>query len=408
MSYGVHTLNNSTTVDPKLILSLPDKDESAPEISIVIPALNESLTISGFISWCHEGLAKAGVKGEILIVDSSTDNTGEIALACGARVLKTPKRGLGRAYIDAIPFIRGKYVILGDCDLTYDFRELNAFIVKLHAGAEFVMGSRFLGYIEPGAMPFLHRYFGTPLTTVILNFIYKSHYTDIHCGMRALTIEAFKRLNMQSQSWEYASEMVLKAARMRMKIDEAPIRFYKDRPGRLSHHKRSGWLSPWQAGWINLKAMFLNAPEFFLFKPGLILFVIGFFLTLLTMFGPIKIGFVTLSLHWMLFGITLATVGFSALQLGVLGRVYNNFDPNFTAWIKKVLTYNRGTFLGLCIASIGVVFSTIALVKYLFGGLQLPNIKYISIFGLLLIILGFQTFTFTLIFELITSNHREN
>ena len=99
MSYGVHTLNNSTTVDPKLILSLPDKDESAPEISIVIPALNESLTISGFISWCHEGLAKAGVKGEILIVDSSTDNTGEIALACGARVLKTPKRGFFKVTI---------------------------------------------------------------------------------------------------------------------------------------------------------------------------------------------------------------------------------------------------------------------------------------------------------------------
>ena len=119
-----------TTADLKLTLGLPDKDEDAPEVSIVVPALNESLTISEFILWCHEGLAKAGVKGEILIVDSSSDNTGEIALACGARVLKTPKRGLGRAYIDAIPFIRGKYVILGDCDLTYDFRELDAFVTK--------------------------------------------------------------------------------------------------------------------------------------------------------------------------------------------------------------------------------------------------------------------------------------
>ncbi len=391
------------TVDPDLILRLPDKDEADPQISIVIPALNESLTIKEFVTWCHEGLNKAGIKGEILIVDSSSDGTDDIALAAGARVLKAPQRGLGRAYIDAIPFIRGKYVILGDCDLTYDFRELKTFVAPLHAGAEFVMGSRFLGYIEPGAMPALHRYFGTPVTTFILNFIYRSDYSDIHCGMRALTLEAFKRLNLQSQSWEYASEMVLKAARMKMRIAQAPIRFYKDRPGRLSHHKRSGWLSPWHAGWINLKAMFLNAPEFFLFRPGAVLFCIGFFLVLLTSWGPRTIGPVTFSLHWMLFGMTLATVGCGAFQLGILGRVYNNFDPDFTVWIRRVLTYDRGTLGGLGTAAIGVMLTIPTIVSYLFGGLQLLDIRYFSILGLLLIILGFQVFTFTLIFELIVN-----
>ena len=378
--------------------------DSLPEISIVVPAFNEEITIGEFVDWCWEGLKRAGVSGEIIIVDSSSDDTPNIALAKGARVLRTPKRGLGQAYIDVIPYIRGKYSILGDCDLTYDFRELAAFVNVLHTGAEFVMGSRFRGYIEPGAMPPLHRYFGTPLTTFILNFIYKSHYTDIHCGMRALTTVAFKRLNLQSESWEYASEMVLKAARMKMRIAEAPIRFYKDRAGRLSHHKRSGWFSPWHAAWINLKAMFLNAPEFFLFKPGIVLFCFGIFLTSLTAFGPRTLGPVTFSLHWMLLGLTLATVGCGAFQLGILGRVWHNFDPEFTVWIRRVLTYDRGTLGGLGTVAVGIILAATALGTYLFGGLRLPEIQYVSIFGLLLIILGFQFFTFTLIFELITNN----
>lgn len=394
----------SATIDPKISLHLPKNDETAPEISIVIPALNESLTIGEFVTWCHEGLKQADIKGEILIVDSSTDGTGDIALAGGARVLKTPKRGLGRAYIDALPFIRGKYALLGDCDLTYDFRELEVFVKELRGGAEFVMGSRFRGYIEPGAMPPLHRYFGTPLTTFLLNLIYKSSYSDIHCGMRALKTEAFKRLNLQSQSWEYASEMVLKAARMKMRIAEAPIRFYKDQEGRLSHHRRLGWLSPWHAGWINLKAMFLNAPEFFLFRPGAVLFCLGFLMTLGTAFGPRTVGPVTFSLHWMLLGLTLATVGCGAFQLGILARVWHNFDPEFTAWIRRVLTYDRGTLGGLVTAAVGMMLAATALGTYLFGGLKLPDIQYVSVFGLLLIILGFQFFTFTLVFELIATD----
>src|SRR5262249_26530102 len=144
----------------------------------------------------------------------------------------------------------------------------------------FVMGNRFSGSIEAGAMPGLHRYFGTPLTTWLLNFIYGTYYGDIHCGMRGITLETLKRVDLQSQSWEYASEMVLKAARLKCRISEVPVRFYKDRDGRLSHHKRSGWFSPWSAGWINLKAMFLYAPEFFLRKPGWVMFLIGMLVSL--------------------------------------------------------------------------------------------------------------------------------
>jgi len=233
--------------DPDVQLLVPDADVAEPELSIVIPALNEELTIADFVAWCHAGMKAAGVVGEILIVDSGADRTTELALAGGARVLRTPKRGLGRAYIDALPFIRGRYVLMGDCDCTYDFRELAPFVEKFRGGAEFVMGSRFRGYIEPGSMPALHRYLGTPVTTAILNVIFGSRFSDIHCGMRGITREALLRMDLRSQSWEYASEMVLKSVHMRLRTEEVPIRFLKDREGRLSHHKRAGWFSPWQA-----------------------------------------------------------------------------------------------------------------------------------------------------------------
>src|SRR5260370_42540833 len=144
-------------------LLLPADDCPSPEVSLVVPALNEQISIGRFVEWCREGLRKAGVEGEILIIDSSTDNTPEIAVDKGARVLRTPRRGLGRAYIDALNYVRGKYIIMGDCDCTYDFREIGPFIEHFHKGSEFIMGSRSKGYIEAGAMPPLHRYFGTPI-----------------------------------------------------------------------------------------------------------------------------------------------------------------------------------------------------------------------------------------------------
>ena len=254
--------------DSDLRLLVPANDVAEPELSIVIPALNEELTIGQFVNWCQEGLRRANIRGEVLIIDSSSDATAEVALAQGARVLKAPKRGLGRAYIDAIPFIRGDYVLMGDADCTYDFRDLEPFVAKFRDGYEYVMGSRFRGYIEPGSMPALHRYFGTPFTTMLLNLLYGSRFSDIHCGMRGISLPALRRMDLQSQSWEYASEMVLKSVHMDFKTAEVPVRFYKDSEGRLSHHKRSGWFSPWHAGWINLKAMFIYGADFFLFGPA--------------------------------------------------------------------------------------------------------------------------------------------
>jgi len=290
---------------------------------------------------------------------------------------------------------------MGDCDLTYDFRELRPFIDKLEQGFEFVMGNRFSGYIEPGSMPALHRYFGTPLTTWILNRMYHTYYGDIHCGMRGISLEALKRMDLQSQSWEYASEMVLKAARMRLRIGEVPVRFYKDREGRLSHHKRTGWFSPWLAGWINLKAMFLFAPEFFLQKPGWLMFLTGFVLAAGLATGPVTLFGIGFDLHWMLFGITLATLGYSAIQSAVLARIYYNFEPLYTERIARLLTYTRCSLFGLTVGCIGIVMNMVLLARWLLSGLRLSEIGHAAVFGLFMIILGFQTFTFTLLLHMI-------
>ena len=306
---------NSLPNDVELLI--PSSDTDFPEVSIVIPALNESVNIAEFIQWCHLGLSEAGVTGEILIVDSSTDATPEIAINSGARVLKCPKRGLGRAYIDALPYIRGKWVIMGDADCTYDFRELKHFVDGFRAGGEFVMGSRWKGSIEKGAMPPHHQYFGTPVTTWILNRLYGSKFSDIHCGMRGITKDALLRMQLQSQSWEYASEMVLKSVHMRLHTVEVPVHFLKDRNGRLSHHRREGWWSPFAAAWINLRAMFIYGSDFFAFWPGVLLTVVGLLLCLPPTFGNVTISALTFSTFWQLLGMT-----FVALGLVEIGRAH--------------------------------------------------------------------------------------
>jgi hypothetical protein len=367
-------------------------------LSIVVPCLNEELTIGEFVDWCQEGLCKAGIAGEIIIVDSSTDRSPEIAEAHGARVLRVPKRGLGRAYIDAIPEIRGQWVLMGDCDLTYDFRELAPFVEQLEGGAEFVMGSRFRGYIEPQAMPRLHQYFGTPVTTWILNRIYGTSYSDIHCGMRAMRVEALRRIGLQSQGWEYASEMVIKAATLGLRTEEVPVRFYKDRAGRQSHHRRTGWISPWLAGWDNVKAMMMYAPHAFLTRPGVALLTLGFVLA--TVLAPGPIG--ALNLRWMLLGETLATVGYSALQLGVIAEMRHHAERPFARRIANWLSWYRGTLLATVLLLVGLACTIPLVVEWISNGFALHEPATISIYGLLLIVLGFQTFCFTLLLQILS------
>jgi glycosyltransferase involved in cell wall biosynthesis len=385
----------------ELELLVPEDDVEDPELSIVIPALDEALTITDFVAWCHEGLAEAGVRGEVLIVDSSTDRTAELALAAGARVLKAPKRGLGRAYMDAIPYIRGRWVLMGDADCTYDFRRLAPFVERLRAGDEFVMGSRWKGWIEPGSMPRLHRYLGTPVTTWILNRLYSSEFSDIHCGMRGITRDALERMQLRSRSWEYASEMVLKSVHMGLRTTEVPVHFLKDREGRLSHHKRAGWFSPWQAAWINLRAMFVYGADFFTLKPGLILLVLGLAITLPLSFGPVDLGPLTLSLYTMLLGMALTIVGIQGVFIGGIAQVL--FDYRGTAkrrWLR-IFPYNRTMLIAALLFVLGIAAAVPLAVSYFSNDLKLGHpsdlAPHLAVTGLTLAVSAFSLFAFTLI-----------
>lgn len=388
--------------DQELQLLVPANDVTKPELSIVIPALNEELTIAQFVDWCIEGLRRANVKGEVLIIDSSTDDTAEIAVTKGARVLRVPKRGLGRAYIDAIPFIRGEFVLMGDADCTYDFRDLGPFMQSFHSGSEYVMGSRFRGYIEPGSMPPLHQYLGTPITTWLLNVLYASHFSDIHCGMRGITRDALCRMDLQSQSWEYASEMVLKSVHMDLRTAEVPVRFYKDQEGRFSHHKRSGWLSPWQAGWINLRAMLVNGVDFFVLKPGLILLGLGLLLTIPLAGGPVTVGPITFSLHWMLAGLALTIFGMQSFCCGCIAQMLYDWSGKSTKRWLGVFRYTRSMVISAVAFLGGLAFIAPLVIEYWKMGFRLPQealfrLSHMAVMGLLLICAAFINYAFTLL-----------
>jgi len=386
--------------DPDISLHLPADDVEAPELSIVIPALNEEAVIADFMAWCHEGIAEAGVAAEILILDSSDDRTPDIALAHGARVLKLPRRGLGRAYLDAIPHIRGRFVLMGDADCTYDFRRLKPFLEHFRAGASFVMGSRFAGSIEAGAMPALHRYFGTPLTTFILNFIYGSRFSDIHCGMRGITLDALKHMNLRSQSWEYASEMVVKSVRLGLETVEVPVHFYKDQPGRVSHHLRIGWFSPWHAGWINLRAMLVHGADYFVMKPGLLLLALGLLLTLPLAAGPLTVGGVTLSLNTMFLGAVLAVVGLQGLFLGCIAEsLYDASGEARRRWLG-IFSYTRTTIVCMLLFALGLMLCLNFVRAFADAGFTVVDgmtaTNHLAVAGLFAIALAFTTFVSTL------------
>lgn len=394
-------MSSKTPPDSEAILLRPAVDCRNPVLSIVVPAMNEEITISEFVEWCREGLLQAGVEGEILIVDSSSDSTAKLAVEAGARVLKVPKRGLGRAYIDALPFVRGRWIVMGDADCTYDFRQLKPFIFEFKNGKQFVMGSRWRGSIEKGAMPPHHQYFGTPVTTWILNRLYGSKFTDIHCGMRGIEREALVRMQLQSQSWEYASEMVLKSVHMGLETAEVPVHFLKDRDGRMSHHRRQGWFSPYKAAWINLRAMFVYGADFFALIPGLVLLFLGLVLAAPLTFGSFAIGPVTFSLYWHFLALIMASVGAVGLGVGAVARVLFDYTGRHRRIWLRLVSYNRTVGVAMVMFFGGVFLCVPLISEYLRNDLRLPAGRlaqsHWGVTGLLLIVLGSTSFVFTLL-----------
>ncbi len=250
------------------------------DVTVIIPSKNEEITISQFLDWCKEGFRFAGLQGEVVLMDSSTDRTPEIAMSKGAKVVKVIEPGLGIAYLSGKHYINGRYVILGDADCTYDFRKIQPFIDKLQEGFDLVVGNRFKGSIEKGAMPLHHQYFGSPGTSFIFKHSLGIPVGDIHCGMRAMTKELYQSLPFTELGWEYATEMIVSSRNIGAKICEIPIDFYKEPKGRISHQKRNGWTTPFKAGYGTLRVTASFSLDRLLSLPGLIFGVGGTFLNL--------------------------------------------------------------------------------------------------------------------------------
>ncbi|HSX57855.1 MAG TPA: glycosyltransferase family 2 protein [Candidatus Saccharimonadales bacterium] len=382
--------------------------ENNPKVTIVIPCLNEERLIADVITDCRTGLEKATIAGQILIMDGGTDGSGEIARELGAEVVKPKKLGLGLAYIESLPHIKNNFVIMGDADGTYDYKEINVFIEKLDQGYDFVMGTRLKGWIEKDAMPKLHRYFGTPLTTWLLNRLFNLNFSDVQCGMRAMTKEALEKIDLKSRGWEYAPEMVVKAGLLRLKTTEVPIHFYKDKKGRISHLKRGGWLTPWYAGWVSLKIMLLYAPNFVFFIPGVSAFLLGSIIIFACIFDLIP----QLQFHFALLGLVLTIIGYLVIQLGLLSKVFSDLNKYYkdklVVFVEDNFSYDKGMLFGGLIVLSGFIFSLFLLSQWVTSGLKLERISTYGISGLTLITLGFQTLFFTFIYEVFRISKEDN
>lgn len=381
-------------------LLIPQDDEPSPEVTVLVPSLDEQITVGDFVRWCMEGFINAGVRGEVLIVDSSSDETPAIALSAGARVLRVPKRGLGQAYKDGIPYVRGRFVIMGDADCTYNFRDISRFLSELRNGAGLVMGSRYRGSIERGSMPPHHRFFGTPATTLLADLLLGIRLTDIHCGMRAMPIEALKAIDLRSTGWEYASEMIISALRLRLDIREVPVDFYKDRKGRVSHVKRQGWTTPFRVGWRTVHLLLVGGADFFLIPPGIVLSLFGTIGLLALSQGGIEMLGVYLTLHAHTFFLFAGTLGYFLLAFGISLRSFYDRTDQLPGRIIRILSINRALGIATLLGVVGLVPNFLFVNKWYNNARKIdPDLEvsgHLALSGLGVASLGLATFVLAL------------
>lgn len=303
---------------------IPDPEGHEIVISVVMPCLNEEETIGACVTKSLEGIRRTGLPGEVVVSDNgSTDRSVEIATELGARVIHQPARGYGNAYRAGFAAARGKYIVMGDSDNTYDFTEIGQLIDKLRDGNEYVLGSRFQGHILPGAMPWLHRYIGNPVLTGLLNFLFGLKSSDAHSGLRAFTREAYSRMRLQTTGMEFASEMVINAARAKLKVAEVPITYYP----RAGESK----LRSFRDGWRHLRFMMLYSPDHLFLIPGALLFVVGLASMLWLLGGAHVVSGHFVDYHFMFVASLLTIVGFQVLLTGFSAKAYaftHRFAPD--------------------------------------------------------------------------------
>jgi glycosyltransferase involved in cell wall biosynthesis len=358
-----------------------------PLVSVVIPCLNESENIRACVIAALEVLEQAGLSGEVVVADNaSEDGSAELAAAAGARVVHEARRGYGSAYLAGFAAARGDYIVMADADLTYDFKEIPRFVTALQGGAEMVIGDR-MGNIQPGAMPWLHRYIGNPLLTGLLNLFFRTGVRDAHCGMRALRRDVLPRLDLRTTGMEFASEMVIRAAKERLQIAEFPIEY----------HPRGGEskLSSFRDGWRHLRFLLVHSPTHLFIIPGLLMAGLGT-LILVMVGADASIFGRNWGLHTLIGGALLMIVGTQVLGLGLCAHTFGTYfmgekDPWFDR-MRARLRLEHGLLLGgafmLCGAGIGAAIIGIWVSRG-FGSLSEERLAIVAVS---LLIVGIQIF----------------
>jgi glycosyltransferase involved in cell wall biosynthesis len=285
------------------------------ELTILMPCLNEAETLAACIAEARGWLEGAGVSGEVLIADNgSTDGSRDIAREAGARVVEVPVRGYGAALAAGIAAARGRYVVMGDADMSYDFGALDPFVERLRAGDQLVMGNRFAGGIAPGAMPWHHRYVGNPVLSYVGRLFFKTPIRDFHCGLRGFDREAVSGLNLRTTGMEFASEMVVKASLANLRISEVPTKLRPDGRSRAPH------LRSFRDGWRHLRFLLLFSPRWLFLYPGLALLSVGLIAGAFLLQGPLRIGGVEFDIHTFLIAAMCVIVGVQAIAFALIGR----------------------------------------------------------------------------------------
>jgi glycosyltransferase involved in cell wall biosynthesis len=361
--------------------------KETPELSIILPCRNEEKALQNCISEIKETIKKNSLNAEIIVSDSSTDSSPEIAKRNSVILVKHDKEGYGRAYLEAFKIARGNYLFLADADGTYDFKEIPKFLSELKKGADLVIGNRFAGKMQKEAMPWSHKCVGNPMLSAILRLFFKVNVKDAHCGMRAITRDALNNLNLKTTGMEFASEMIIKAAKNGMKIEEIPIK-YRKREGESK-------LKAFSDGWRHLRFMLLYSPIFLFFIPGLFFFLLGLISIVFFYFDLISIAGVHFFYHPMFLSAMLIIIGYQLAIFALFSKSYAlNHLGEEDKTIEKIceyLTLEKASVIGAVLSIAGITIFLTILIKWLNSGFgELQEVKN-SIIALTLIITGMQT-----------------
>jgi len=371
-------------------------------VSVVIPCLNEEENIEACVRAALAALEESHIAGEVVVADNaSEDRSAELARAAGARVVYEPRRGYGSAYLAGFAAARGRYIVMGDADLTYDFREIPRFVEKLDDGAELVMGDR-MDNIHPGAMPWLHRYVGNPVLTGILNVFFRTGIKDAHCGMRALRRDVLPRLDLRTVGMEFASEMVIRASKENLDIRQFPIEY----------HPRGGEskLSSFRDGWRHLRFLLVHSPTHLFMLPGLVMALLGALVIALVVARLDFLGRAW-DIHTMIAGALLLIVGTQVLALGLCAHAYGTYfmgdrDPWFDR-MRARFRLEHGLLLGGAVTIAGLVLAAVIVGIWVDRGFGQLSEERLAVLSVTLLIVGIQIFFSSFLLSILGLRRRD-